>query len=294
VVSYAEPQSTFWSSAATFTGGAVAGGLLGYAIGDDWFDDDDDDVDLDDVDWDDVDIDEDDLDELRGRRGGVNIEDSTIVTGGDRVGRNQAQAELRSRRDRANVTARPSTRVQAQAAGASRSTTRAKGVAPAARSSRTEPVRATKQVAVPNSRRTGSGAAARPTAGTRAAAPGRATTVQPRSAAARPATGLTADVGQGHGARKQAQRGAASRAQAQPRAGAPPRSAASAPRPTQPRAAAAPARPRAAAPTRQASRSGAVPARQSGGGLAAGFAGGDKVRRQADRGRASRAGGRRG
>ena len=40
-VAYSEPQSSFWTNAAIFTGGAVIGGLLGYAIGDD--DDDDDD-----------------------------------------------------------------------------------------------------------------------------------------------------------------------------------------------------------------------------------------------------------
>ena len=40
-VSYSEPKSSFWTNAAIFGGGAVVGGLLGYAIGDD--DDDDDD-----------------------------------------------------------------------------------------------------------------------------------------------------------------------------------------------------------------------------------------------------------
>lgn len=40
-VTYSEPQSSFWTNAAIFTGGAVIGGLLGYAIGND--DDDDDD-----------------------------------------------------------------------------------------------------------------------------------------------------------------------------------------------------------------------------------------------------------
>ena len=98
MVSYAEPQSSFWGSAATFTGGAVMGGLLGYAIGDDWFDDDDD------IDWDDIDIDEDDLDDLRGNRGGINIEDSTIVTGGDRIDNSKVQTELRARREGTRTT----------------------------------------------------------------------------------------------------------------------------------------------------------------------------------------------
>jgi hypothetical protein len=280
-VSYGEPQSTFWSSAATFSGGAVVGGLLGYAIGDDWFDDDNND----DIDWDDIDIDEDDLDELRGRRGGVTIEDSTIVVGGDRVDRDRVQTELRSRRGGGTVTSRPSTRVQAQAVGASRvAAARPQGVAPA-RTARAESVRATKQVAVPNSRRAASAVPPVPTGATRVAA-------TPSRSAARPGAGLAADLGQGHAARKEAQRGAVSRGQAQQRAGAPARRAvATAPRPAQPRAAVAQVRSgsRAAAPTRAV-----APTRRSGGGLAAGFAKGDKVRHQADRGRASRAGGRRG
>ena len=72
-VSYGAPQSTFWSTAATFAGGAAVGGLLGYVWGDDNDNDNDDgwdDVedairDLDDDDWDDfVDrIDDDDFDQ---------------------------------------------------------------------------------------------------------------------------------------------------------------------------------------------------------------------------------------
>lgn len=78
MVSYAEPQTSFWESAATFAGGAVVGGLLGYAIsdGDDWFDDDDD-----------------------GHGGrNINIEDSTVVVGGGRYDRDRVQNELRNRR----------------------------------------------------------------------------------------------------------------------------------------------------------------------------------------------------
>jgi hypothetical protein len=84
MVSYAEPQTSFWESAATFTGGAVIGGLLGYALADD--DDDDDN------DW----FDDDDFDGGGGRN--VNIEDSTVVVGGDRYNRDQVQNELRNRR----------------------------------------------------------------------------------------------------------------------------------------------------------------------------------------------------
>lgn len=79
MVSYAEPQTSFWESAATFAGGAVVGGLLGYAIsdGDDWFDDDD-------------------HDGHGGRN--INIEDSTVVVGGGRYDRDRVQNELRNRR----------------------------------------------------------------------------------------------------------------------------------------------------------------------------------------------------
>ncbi|MEK0084414.1 DUF3300 domain-containing protein [Benzoatithermus flavus] len=310
VVSYAEPQSTFWSSAATFTGGAVVGGLLGYAIGDDWFDDDNIDVD-----WDDLDIDEGDLDELRGRRGGINIEDSTIVTGG-RGNRSQVQAELRARREGTRVAARPSTRVEVPMAGAStRQATRtgARATQASARPQQVTAVRengaravpGTRQVALPNSGRAGgtnvaaTGAAAR-TPGTRPAA-ARQQAIGTRSGTARAAAtpaGLATDIGQGRTARAEAQRGAASRAQAQSRANALPQRQATS-RPTQPRAAtaptrpaprtAAPVRPGAAAPAAQTSRS-VAPSRPNSGGLASGFAGGDKVRLQADRGRASRGG----
>jgi hypothetical protein len=128
-ISYAAPQSTFWSSAATFAGGAAIGGLLGYAWGDDDDNDNDndndgwDDVedairDLDDDDWDDfvdrideddfedfVDrFDEDDWDEARDRwndrDGGkeINISDSTIVVG-NQVKRDQLNAKLKNKRD---------------------------------------------------------------------------------------------------------------------------------------------------------------------------------------------------
>ena len=46
-ISYASPAPSFWSTAAVFAGGAIVGGLLGYALGDD------DDDDWDDWDWDD-------------------------------------------------------------------------------------------------------------------------------------------------------------------------------------------------------------------------------------------------
>lgn len=91
VVSYAEPQTGFWESAATFTGGAIVGGLLGYALADD--DDDDDD-------WGEDWFDDDD----HGGGRNVNIEDSTIVVGGDRYNSARVQKELQNRRGRGDRT----------------------------------------------------------------------------------------------------------------------------------------------------------------------------------------------
>ena len=86
-VTYATPPSTGWSTVGTFLGGAALGGLLGYAI----FDDDDDD----------------NGGGNNNRRNDINIEDSTIVIGGDgdRINldkdeRNRINEELRDRRDR--------------------------------------------------------------------------------------------------------------------------------------------------------------------------------------------------
>lgn len=122
-VTYSDPYPSFWTHTAAFAGGAVVGGLLGYAIGEDDdddidFDDDDIELDLDDVDWDD--IDEDDLDNLRGNRGGINIEDSNVVVAGGnraRVERNNqlAQNELRARRQQRTTTASATQRAQARA-----------------------------------------------------------------------------------------------------------------------------------------------------------------------------------
>lgn len=60
VIAYSEPENSFWQSAATFGGGAVVGGLLGWGLTE-AFDDDDDDID---IDWDNEDV----QDELRERR----------------------------------------------------------------------------------------------------------------------------------------------------------------------------------------------------------------------------------
>ncbi|HXV25159.1 MAG TPA: DUF3300 domain-containing protein [Alphaproteobacteria bacterium] len=90
-VAYSDPYPSFWSTAATFLGGAAVGGLIGYAIGDD--DDDDDNNNNGGNDW----------------SRNVNIEDSNIIINKDddrldgrsprRDGLNKrdAQAELRQR-----------------------------------------------------------------------------------------------------------------------------------------------------------------------------------------------------
>lgn len=91
-VTYAAPPSSGWGTFGTFVGGAAVGGLLGYAI----FDDDDDD--------------DDNNNNNNGgnnRRNDINIEDSTIVIGGDgdrlnldKDKRKRINNELRDRRDR--------------------------------------------------------------------------------------------------------------------------------------------------------------------------------------------------
>jgi hypothetical protein len=100
-VVYSDPYPSFWSSAATFLGGAAIGGLIGYAIADD---DDDDCCDFDDDDWD---------------GGGnnwskdINIEDSNIVINRDddildnrpEPRRRDAQSELRKRQAGGQVAA---------------------------------------------------------------------------------------------------------------------------------------------------------------------------------------------
>jgi hypothetical protein len=98
-VVYSDPYPSYWSTAATFLGGAAIGGLIGYAIADD----DDDCCDFDDDDWD----------------GGnnwsknVNIEDSNIIINRDddvlgnrdQVRHRDVQSELRKRQGRGQAAA---------------------------------------------------------------------------------------------------------------------------------------------------------------------------------------------
>jgi hypothetical protein len=123
-VSYSDPYASFWSHTAAFAGGAVIGGVLGYALNDDDDDDDDYEIDIDDdIDWDDVDFDEDfnrgDIEANRSRD--VNIEDSNVVIGGSRSKAKRetqlAQSQLRSNQQRkGSVSSRQATQARAQVA----------------------------------------------------------------------------------------------------------------------------------------------------------------------------------
>ncbi len=127
-VSYSDPYASFWSHTAAFAGGAVIGGVLGYALNDDDDDDDDDDfeidIDEDDIDWDDVDFDEGDFnrgDIEANRSRDVNIEDSNVVIGGSRSKTKRdtqlAQSQLRSNQQRkGSVSSRQATQARAQVA----------------------------------------------------------------------------------------------------------------------------------------------------------------------------------
>jgi hypothetical protein len=97
-IAYAEPENSFWESAATFGGGAIVGGLLGWGLTEAFNDDDDDDDDDDwDGDWDD-DWDSDRVqEELRNRRDFVEERREDVLNARDE----RRDDRLQSREDRA-------------------------------------------------------------------------------------------------------------------------------------------------------------------------------------------------
>jgi hypothetical protein len=122
-VTYSDPYASFWTHGAAFAGGAVIGGVLGYAIGEDDDDDDDFEIDIDeDIDWDDVDWDDIDRGGIESSRSrDINIEDSNVVVGGNRskVERQTqlAQSQLRANQQRkGSVSSRQATQARAQVA----------------------------------------------------------------------------------------------------------------------------------------------------------------------------------
>lgn len=195
VVSYGEPQSGFWDDAATFAGGAVVGGLLGWGLTE-AFDDDDDD-------W------------YRGGGGrNVNIEDSNIVVG-DRRRNAEIQNELRGRRGDVRQTGREVRKDVRQESRdvrkGDRQTNRTGGT------DTRQPRDGKQQVRLPSSgprpaakRPPARAQAAQATASNRPKARPAA-----RHAAPKKAQGLGADVGSASQVKKQANRGAASRVKAQ-------------------------------------------------------------------------------
>ncbi len=91
VIAYGEPEDSFWDDAATFAGGAVVGGLLGWGLTE-AFDDDDDDWWDGDGDWDSDDV----QDELRERREfREERRDDVLAARDDRRADRQAGAEAR-------------------------------------------------------------------------------------------------------------------------------------------------------------------------------------------------------
>ena len=107
VIVYGEPENTFWSNAATFAGGAIVGGLLGWGLTE-AFDDDDDHWDEDD--WDNEDVEE----ALRESRRELREErrDDVLAARNERLDTRQAQSAqrqadrnaLRAERERATAT----------------------------------------------------------------------------------------------------------------------------------------------------------------------------------------------
>ena len=260
---YSQPYPSFWTPAASFVGGAVVGGMLGYAIGDD---------------NDDIEV----YHHGDGYGGGRNVSGNKVVSGNTvnvaapnvnrRETNNQTQAALRERsggQTSANSARAREARAQVNRGGA---------VAPAAgtraaSASRAAPQRtADRRDAAPPQRDQASGAA-----GDRAreahkpgAAPG-----------GRGDAGALSDVKSGRDTRKESARGAESRAAAQ--------SKAASATPQQRQAAAQRAQQQ---PQREAAAGAPRERRnQASGGALASQGGGQRAAQQADRGAHSRGGG---
>jgi Protein of unknown function (DUF3300) len=275
VVTYGEPETGFWDDAATFAGGAVVGGLLGWGLTE-AFDDDD---------WDDY---------GSGRRN-VNIEDSTVVVGDRRRNNAEVQAELRDRRrdmSQSSRDARQNVRQtgrdvsqeirdtrerrdrseRAAAATRQASTASAASAAHEVRRSSQQPAR---EVRLPNA---GTRVATASSSRTQAAGPQRTRTEASRPQAARTkvsghaapkkSQGLGASIGAPSQVRKEAARGAKSRVQAQRSGGG--------------------QKARARVSSSGHSSSAAVKHQSRGGGMASNVKRGGKARADADRGKQSR------
>ncbi len=258
---YSQPYPSFWTPAASFIGGAVVGGMLGYAIGDD-----------------------DDFDGCCSDGGGRNISGNTVNRNNTinvnaenrRVNNTQTQAALRQRSG--GQTVNNSTRARDARAQINQG-----GVAPASASTRAAaPQRTANNRAATAQQRTANArpAAAQRGQGNQASGAGadRARQAQ-RPASTPPDRGNAnafSDVSSGRDARKQSARGAESRSSSQVRqtSAAPQRQASG--------QAQRPQREAAAAPRQR-------PQSASGGGAFANQGGGQRTAQQASRGAQSRA-----
>jgi hypothetical protein len=256
---YAPPQPSFWTPGASFVGGAVVGGLLGYAIGED-----DDDIEIGD-----------------GYGGGRNVSGNRTVSGNTvnvvapntnrREVNNQTQAALQQRSGQAttNSTRAREARAQVNQTGGAGSTARASATPASARAA--NPQRAANTQAAQSR--------SRPDQASGAGASRARTAQQPAAAQATQSSGALGNASSGREARKESARGAESRASAQSR----PTSAS----PQQRQGAAQQAQQR---PQREAS-AGSVQDRPAGGGAFANQSSGSRAAQQSSRGAASRSGG---
>src|SRR5512144_126116 len=113
VIVYGEPENTFWSNAASFAGGAVVGGLLGWGLTEAFDDDDDHDHSWDEDDWDNEDVEE----ALReGREFRDERRDDVLAVRNERLDTRQSQSAQRQADRNALRAERGGNRDQQQAA----------------------------------------------------------------------------------------------------------------------------------------------------------------------------------